>query len=77
MKSLLKLPLVSVPGMAAKTSARRPPALYFLMYLAVGLPKTATMTSSWFSVSDPGRKGFQMSSSAKMHPIDHMSTAVV
>jgi hypothetical protein len=46
LKSLTNDPEVSVPGIAANTSASQPPALYFLIYFAEGFPKTATITSS-------------------------------
>lgn len=40
-----------------------------------GVPMISKMSSIWFLVSQPGRKGFLRKSSANMHPTDHMSTA--
>lgn len=42
-----------------------------------GLPMSSITLSSWFKVEVPGKTGLPSSSSAKMHPMLHMSTPFV
>ena len=44
------------------------------MSSGVGLPVISRTLSSWFRVEVPGKKGFPMSNSARIHPTLHMST---
>jgi hypothetical protein len=42
-----------------------------------GLPMYSQIKVSWFWESEPGKMGLRPISSAKIHPTDHMSRALV
>ena len=43
--------------------------------VGLGAPITSKIKVNWWKKSFPGKRGLRSSSSAKMHPTDHMSTA--